>query len=293
MRSHTVPLYDAGGPRARLRSRVLSVVFGVVFAALAAWVISSLSAQGQLDAAKWTPFLSVDVWTTYLLPGLWGTITAAITAIVLATLLGIVLGVGRMSQHRAVRLACGALVEMFRATPMLVLMIFLFQVYANYGLVASDALAFATVVTALTLGNGAVIAEIVRAGVQAVPRGQAEAAAALGLQPGQTMRMILLPQAITAMLPPLVAQMVIALKDTALGYQITYLELVRQGVQAGSAFSNYLPSLIVVAVVMIVINYALGRLATRIEKRLRAGRRSAAVVHDPDGGVVVPISRSR
>ncbi len=110
---------------------------------------------------------------------------------------------------------------------------------------------------------------------------------ALGLGTGQTLRMILLPQAITAMLPAIVAQLVVALKDTALGYQITYVEAVRQGIQAGSAYSNYIPALVVIALVMIVINLGgLSRLATYIELRLRSGRKVPAA--SKVGDVLVP-----
>ncbi len=121
----------------------------------------------------------------------------------------------------------------------------------------SKHLALAGVITGLTLYNGAVIAEIVRAGVNALPRGQSEAASSLGLGWGQTMRSILLPQAITSMLPVLISQLVVVLKDTAIGYQITFLEMVRQGTQVGSAYGNYIPALIVIAVLMIAVNFAL------------------------------------
>ena len=122
-------------------------------------------------------------------------------------------------------------VEFFRAVPVLIMMIFAYFLYAQYDVFPSKHLALAGVITGLTLYNGAVIAEIVRAGVNALPRGQSEAASALGLRWGQTMRSILLPQAITSMLPVLISQMVVVLKDTAIGYQITFLEMVRQGTQ--------------------------------------------------------------
>ena len=137
-------------------------------------------------------------------------------------------------------------------------------------------LALAGVVTGLTLYNGAVIAELVRAGVNALPRGQSEAAAALGLRPSQAMRLILLPQAITAMLPALVSQLVVVLKDTAIGYQITFLEMVRQGTQVGAQYGNYLPALMVIAVLMIAVNVTLSWSAVRLELRLRRRSRSAA-----------------
>lgn len=135
-------------------------------------------------------------------------------------------------------------------------------------------MALAGVITGLTLYNGAVIAEIVRAGVQALPRGQAEAAASLGMRWGQTMRAILLPQAITSMLPVLISQLVVVLKDTAIGYQITFVEMVRQGTVVGSAYGNYIPALIVIAVLMIAVNFGLSALAVRVERRLRRSRRA-------------------
>ena len=127
--------------------------------------------------------------------------------------------------------------------------------------------------------NGAVIAEIVRAGVNALPRGQSEAACALGLGWGQTMRAILLPQAITSMLPVLVSQMVVVLKDTAIGYQITFLEMVRQGTQVGSAYGNYVPALIVIAVLMIAVNFTLSWFATWLEGRMRRSSRGPEPMH--------------
>ena len=137
----------------------------------------------------------------------------------------------------------------------------------------------AGVITGLTLYNGAVIAEIVRAGVNALPRGQAEAASSLGLGWGQTMRSILLPQAITSMLPVLISQLVVVLKDTAIGYQITFLEMVRQGTQVGSAYGNYIPALIVIAVLMIAVNFALSQFAVWLEGRMRRSRKGPAPMH--------------
>ena len=269
-------LYDVPGPRGKALNIAVSVLCLLGLTVAGSWVWSALAEKGQLVAEKWEPFLTPDMWLTYLLPGIMGTLQAAAFAIVLAIILGILLGVGRLSEKRIVRYGCGAVVEFFRAIPLLILMIFCFQLFADYALFPSTELAVAAVVTGLALSNGAVIAEIVRAGIKAIPRGQGEAATALGFGHGQTLRMVLLPQAITAMLPAIVAQLVVALKDTALGYQITYVEAVRQGIQAGSAYSNYIPALIVIALVMIAINLALSRLATYFENRLRSGRKSVA-----------------
>ncbi|WP_111511109.1 amino acid ABC transporter permease [Mycobacterium kyogaense] len=269
-------LFDAPGPRARVRNRLISAVTVVVAVAIA-WVIyTRLDEKGQLTAAKWEPFLTPDLWRTYILPGIEGTLTAAAVSIVLALVLGFLLGVGRLSTHRGIRWVSSIIVEFFRAVPVLIMMIFAYFLYANYDVFASQYLALAGVITGLTLYNGAVIAEIVRAGVHALPRGQAEAASALGLTSGQTMRSILLPQAVTSMLPVLVSQVVVVLKDTALGYQITFVELVRQGTNVGSSYGNYIPALIVIALLMICLNFTLSWLATRLEARLRRSRKGPA-----------------
>ena len=239
-------------------------------------VLFQMIAKQQLTVAKWQPFLTADLWRTYVLPGVQGTLTAAAVSIVLALILGFILGVGRLSTHGLIRWLCAVIVEFFRAVPVLIMMLFAFALYAAYDVFASRHLALAAVITGLTLYNGAVIAEIVRAGVHALPRGQSEAAFALGLTWGQTMRSILLPQAITSMLPVLISQLVVVLKDTAIGYVITFLELVRQGVQMGTAYSNLLPALIVVAVLIITVNFTLSWVATRVEARMRRSRRGPA-----------------
>jgi glutamate transport system permease protein len=267
-------LFDAPGPRARVRNRVISAGT-VLLAAFLIWVVySRLDAKGQLDPDKWTPFLSPNLWKTYVLPGVKGTLTAAGCSIVLALAAGVILGVGRLSTISAIRWVCAVVVEFFRAVPVLIMMIFAYFVYALYDVVPARLLALAGVVTGLTLYNGAVIAEIVRAGVHALPRGQSEAAAALGMRWNQTMRLVLLPQAVTAMLPVLVSQLVVVLKDTAIGYQITFVEMVRQGTMVGAQYSNFVPALIVIATLMITVNMSLSRLAFLIEQRLRRSRRT-------------------
>lgn len=279
MSSRGTVLYDAPGPRARVRNNILSVIVGLVLLGIAFLIYRALDSKGQLTEAKWSPFFESTTWTTYLLPGIQGTLLAAALSIVFALVLGAVLGIARLSDHRWVRIIAGTIVEVFRAVPVLILMIFTYQVFAEYKVFPTRQLALAAVVTGLTLYNGSVIAEIVRAGIKSLPKGQTEAAQALGMRKGQVMSLILLPQAVTAMLPAIVSQMVVALKDSALGYLIGYVEVVRAGQQIGAYFQNYLPSLIIVAAIMIVLNSALTRLATVLEKRLRSGRnkKTAAV----------------
>ncbi|MCC3329986.1 amino acid ABC transporter permease [Nocardia abscessus] len=274
-------LFDAPGPKAKLRNNIYSVLVLLVVVA-AGWALyRGFAEKGQFTAEKWKPFLEAEVWSTYLLPGLRGTIVAALLSIVFALILGMIFGILRLSDHRIVRWVAGAIVELARAIPVLILMIFLFAVYSDYDLFKSDDLALAAVVTALTIYNGSVIAEIVRAGIRSLPKGQTEAAVALGMRKNQLMRLILLPQAITAMLPALISQMVVALKDSALGYQITYVEIVRSGQQLGAAEQNTIPALIIIAIIMIALNSALTLVATRLERRLRARKRGKG------GGAVV------
>ncbi|MEU4316424.1 amino acid ABC transporter permease [Nocardia sp. NPDC024068] len=273
-------LYDAPGPVARVRNIVYSIIVLVAVLAVGWFVYRGFADKGQFTAEKWEPFLDGAVWSTYILPGLRGTVVAALLSIVFALVLGMVFGIARLSDHAWVRWTAGTVVEIARAVPVLILMIFLFALYSEYDLFDSEYLALSAVVTALTIYNGSVIAEIVRAGILSLPKGQTEAGVALGLRKGQLMRLILLPQAITAMLPALISQMVVALKDSALGYVITYEEVVRSAQQLGAAESNTIPALIVVAIIMIVLNVLLSTIATRLEKRLRAGRRKR-------GGAVV------
>jgi glutamate transport system permease protein len=279
--SSATVLYDAPGPRAVVRNLAITVVTVVAFIAVIVLVVARLHAKNQLTAAKWEPFTTANLWRTYVLPGVQGTLTAAALSIALALALGVALGVGRMSPQAPTRWACATFVEFFRAVPVLIMMIFAYFLYALSDVFPGKQLALAGVVTGLTLYNSAVIAEIVRAGVNALPRGQSEAASALGLRRTQTMRLILLPQAITAMLPALVSQLVVVLKDTAIGYQITFVEMVRQGTVIGSQYRNYVPALIVIAVLMIAVNFTLSELAVWLERRLRRSRRTAATPPPP------------
>ncbi|MBF6181496.1 amino acid ABC transporter permease [Nocardia otitidiscaviarum] len=266
-------LYDAPGPKARMRYWLYTAVVVAAVAALAWVVYSGLDAQGQWAADKWEPFLDAQIWETYLLPGIRGTLVAAALSIAFALVLGMLFGILRLSDHRSVRIVAGTVVEIARAIPVLILMIFLFAVYAEYNVFPNDRLALAAVVTALTIYNGSVIAEIVRSGIKSLPKGQSEAAVALGMRKSQVMTAILLPQAITAMLPALISQMVVALKDSALGYLIGYVEVVRSGQQLGSAQGNTFQALLVIAAIMIALNYTLTVVATRVERWLRTRKR--------------------
>lgn len=261
-------LFDAPGPRTRRAMLIGNVVATLAVLAIVAWGVSILVERGQFTADKWRPFVQGDIWQYYLVPGLISTLKAALVAIVTSNVVGILLGLGRLSHSAVVRWVCTTIVEFFRAVPVLVMMLFGYYALATSGLVPSDQAPYLGVILGLTLYNGAVIAELVRSGVTSLPAGQREAALALGLSRGRSLRIIELPQALIAMMPSMVSQLVVILKDTALGYLITYPELLLQARQAGTAYSNLLPSLMVAAVVFIVVNYSLTWLAQLLARRL-------------------------
>ena len=270
--SAATPLFDAPGPRGRAIQRTTAIVLAVVLLAGLVLVLARLAERGNLSAEKWEPFLTASLWENYLLPGLQATFTAAGISIVLALVFGLLLGLGRMSRITPIRWACGAFVEFFRSVPVLIMMIFSFWLFATQGLVPSRHLALAGTVTGLVTYNSCVLAELLRASVNNLPKGQAEAGRAIGLTERQNMFIVQLPQALRLALPALVSQLVIILKDSALGYQITYAELLRQSERLGSAFANIVPALIVAAAIFIVINYALSTLATKLEDVLSRSR---------------------
>lgn len=279
-------LYDVPGPRARLRNNALTLAFGVVLLLVAYFVWTKFDEKGQWDGKLWQPFLRADTWTELILPGLLNTLVAAAVAAVLALLFGAVFGIARLSDHRWVRIPAAVVVEAFRAVPVLMLIFFAQYGGSLAGLVVTE---FAAVVFGLTVYNGSVLAEIVRAGILAVPRGQAEAGSAIGLRKNQVMRLILLPQAVTAMMPAIVSQLVVLLKDTALGFVVAYADLLNAGARVVPAnYANLIPSVIVIAAVYIAINLALGYLANWLERRSRRSRKVAA---DPAAGGEVALMR--
>jgi glutamate transport system permease protein len=282
-------LYDVPGPRARRVNLIISIVFGLALAALVWWVLSVLASKNQLTGEKWAPFLDSQNWTTYLLPGLWATLEAAALSVVIALPIGALLGVARMSDHGWIRWPAGVIVEFFRSIPVIILMLFAFELWFFAFEVASP---FAAVVIGLVLYNGSVLAEVFRAGIRAVPNGQTEAGMALGLRKSQVMTIILLPQAITSMLPAVVSQLVVIVKDTALGgILVGYSELRQAGNISASNYGNLLPTYFVIAVIYIVINLLLGNLSTLVERKIRT--RTGGPVVEIEAGAQTDLMAAR
>ena len=266
-------LYDHPGPRAKLRNNILTAVFGVALLGLLYYVYTRFDDKGQWAGNLWRPFLRGSTWADYILPGLAHTLEAAAVAMVLSLIYGLVFAVGRLSDHWWLRIPAGVVVEFFRAVPLLLLMFFIF--FGVPFLTLQPMSIFWSVVIGLTLYNGSVLAEAFRAGIRAVPVGQSEAGYAIGLRKGQVMREILLPQAARAMLPVIVSQLVVLVKDTALGYIIAYAELLQLGVNNLAAnFANVVQAAIVAAILYIILNASLTAFAGWLERRTRRGGRA-------------------
>jgi glutamate transport system permease protein len=268
----TSVLYDLPGPRATARNRVLGVVSSLGIVALLGYVGYRFYTTGQFDSIKWEQF-EYQAVQDELLTGYLATLKVAGISAVLALAFGGLFATMRLSDHRAVRIPATLVVELFRAIPLLILIFFGFYIPLQYHWQIDKMWAL---VFGLTLYNGSVLSEIFRAGILAVPRGQSEAGYAIGLNKTQVTWIILLPQAVRAMLPAIVSQLVVLLKDTALGFIINYGELLFYGKQIGGRLTfdlPYVPAYLVVAAVYIGTCGLLSVLAFQLQRRLIRGRR--------------------
>ncbi|MFB9313308.1 amino acid ABC transporter permease [Nocardioides plantarum] len=280
----TSVLYDEPGPRGRLVNRALSVVALLLLLAVGYWVYAKLDETDQWASEKWKPLFEGEVWSNFFIPGIEGTLKAFGLASVLAVVFGLVFGMARMSTFAPVRWVGGIVVEFFRSVPLLILM---FAIYYLWSITLGyQANIYMAVVLGLMLYNGSVLAEVLRAGVASLPSGQAEAGLAIGLRRTQVMLSIQLPQAVRAMLPAIIAQLVVLLKDTALGYILAYNELVNQVNKVSRG--NTLQVIVVVALIFILMNCSLSGFASWLEKRLGRTSRSSGGVTPVDPTGLVP-----
>jgi glutamate transport system permease protein len=258
-------LFDAPGPRTVARHRLYTVASLVALAALVAFAIWTMYDAGQLEYALWEPFVTPEYIEYILTDGLLKTLQMAFFSIIFAVVFGLAFGVAKLSDHEWVRRPAWLVVEFFRAVPVLLLMVFAFYMLAiGDGPLSS----FWCVVIALTLYNGAVLAEVFRAGINAVPAGQGEAAYAIGMRKSQVMTTVLLPQAVKIMLPAIISQMVVALKDTSLGYYILAPGLTAVAKPIYLEFGNQVPTAIVITGIYVAVNLILTWIATIVQKRL-------------------------
>jgi glutamate transport system permease protein len=266
----TSVLFDAPGPRAKRRHAILTAIGALIVAGLVYIAVSRLVDAGQFERRRWE-WLEFEQIQRNLLTGLVATLKAFAIAAVLAIVLGFALAIGRLSPNRWVRTPSTGFVTVFRALPVVVLM-YIPYLAAQPVLGRSVPLLYA-VVFGLVLYNGSVLAEVFRAGVLAVPKGQQEASSAIGLTRGQTLRLVLMPQAVRSMLPTIISQLVVVLKDTALGFVIGYQELLYKGQEVARTprFGlPYIPVAIVVGLFYIGLCAILSSIAHQVERRTGA-----------------------
>ena len=261
-------LYDAPGPKTVARHRLYNVAAALLVAGIAALVVWRFQAEGQFAYEEWEPFLTPKYVEVLLVDGLLKTLQMAGSAIIGAVVFGLVFGVGKLSDHAWVRWPCWAVVEFFRAVPLLLLIIFIFFTFG----IGDGIGPYWSVVAGLTLYNGSVLAEVFRAGVLAVPKGQSEAAYAIGMRKSQVMAQVLLPQAVKIMLPAIISQCVVALKDTSLGYAIGAPGLTIVGKAIYTEFGNQVQTVIVVATLYVLANLVLTAIATWVQRKFVGAR---------------------
>jgi glutamate transport system permease protein len=263
---------DELGPRAKRAVTLVSILSVVVFAGFGVVAYQRLKAKGQLAGKKWE-FLKDARIRSFLLHGMVATLKVAIVGMVLAMAVGALLALGRLAPQRPARIVAGALVEFFRAMPLLLLILFVARAFPKMGIHLS---AFWYLVIGLVSYNGAVLAEVFRAGITSLARGQSEAAEALGMGWWQTMGLVVVPQAARRMIPAIVNQLVTLLKDSALGFVLPYEEFLRRGQIVAASFKLHNPLLqayLIVAAGYMVVNFTLSRIAKRLEYRQRRSPR--------------------
>jgi glutamate transport system permease protein len=264
-------LFDAPGPKTRARHRLYAFISTGVLGAIAALILWRLWVAGQFDPDLWEPFVTPRILNA-MLWGLGQTVMMAVVAVLGAVVLGFILGIAKLSDHVLIRWPSWIVVEFFRAVPLFMLIIGTWYLLGPQ----PGGNGYWAVVIGLWLYNGSVIAEITRAGIAALPKGQAEAAYALGMRKTTVMQLILLPQAVKIMLPAIISQSIVALKDTSLGYAVLAPGLTFIGKQVFGEFRNVIPTALVMAASYIVLNLLLTWLATWAQQRF-AGEKKIEV----------------
>jgi len=262
-------LYEAPGPRTRRRIAFFTVLALTGLGFLLFLVIRQFARQGQLEARYWDFFLKWSTWR-YLGQGLLSTLKAALTAAVIAIALGFMLMRGKLRQNPVSRWIATAVIEFTRGVPTLLLIYFFFLVLPRMGLNLG---AFWRITLPCAISASGIIAEAFRAGVNAVPKGQTEAALSLGLSNTRTFYQVVFPQALRFVIPSLISELVIVLKDTTFAYVVSYADLMQHAKVLITSHDALVSVYLVVAVIYILINYALNRLSDRLA---RGNRRPTA-----------------
>lgn len=277
-------IFDAPGPRGRRLIVTLTALSVLAIIAAAALAVRQFAINGQLDPSKWAEFTQ---WNTqrYLLRALGNTTLAAAGAAAIALPLGLLLAIGRLNRARPIRWTATLVIEFFRAIPLLLLIYIFFVALPQYGLNPD---LFWKLVIPIGLCSAATVAEVFRAGILALPGGQAEAGAAIGLTRAQIFRLIEFPQALRMVVPSLVAQVVILLKDTTLGYVVSYSELQHSARVLVASTGHLIQTYLIVATIFVAINIGISAFARQLDRRTRGLRRrgrAEALNAGPDGSI--------
>jgi glutamate transport system permease protein len=275
-------LFENPSSRAQFWIRIGTATAVVALVALAVLVVYQFHQTGQLDAKYWSFFAASTTWL-FLGTGLLGTLASAAMAGVLALVGGYVLLRGRLSKVAPVRWVSVGVIEFLRGVPTLLLIYFCFLILPPLGVKLN---AYWMVTLPIGLSTAAVVAEVFRAGVLAVPRGQAEAGLSLALGDGQVFRKVVFPQALRYVVPSLLGQLVIVVKETTFGYVVTYGELMQNGKVLVANYNSLVPVYLLVAVIYCLVNYGLSKASQRLARV--SGRRSAG-----PGSTTTPAARTR
>jgi glutamate transport system permease protein len=256
-------LFSDPNPKAQAITRAASGMVAVLLLGLVAGTLFRFHAAGQLDVRLWEYFAWPTTWA-FLANGLLGTLASAAAAAVSALVLGLVLVLGRLSRPRLTRWPATAVVEFLRGVPTLLLIYVCFLVLPSVGIRLGT---YWMLTLPVGLSAAAVVAEVYRAGVLAVPRGQTDAARSLGMTEAKVFFLIVFPQALRYIVPALVAQLVIVVKDTTFGYVVTYGELMQNAKVLVANYHALVPVYLVTAVLYCLVNYGISRASQRLGRR--------------------------
>lgn len=257
-------LYEAPGPRTRRRVRIATAVSLILVVAALAAIGYRFYITGQFAPRYWTFFAKATTWK-FLLQGFAGTVRVALTAGAIALALGLLLMLGRISHLKVLSAVCRVITEFFRSLPSLLLIYFFFLVVPQYGIKMSS---FWMLTLPVTLAAAGVLAEVFRAGVNAVPKGQIEAALSLGMSPLRTTFKIVLPQAIRFVIPSLISQLVVVVKDTTVAYVVSYPDLMQNARVLITNYDALVSVYFTIAIIYILINYAINQASIYVSHRL-------------------------
>lgn len=256
-------LYEAPGPKMRRRIVVGTVIASVLVLGLVALVVRQFYVTGQLAPKYWEFFLKPSTWV-YLGRGFVGTLQVAATAAAISLVLGLLLMLGRTSGIRPLEVVSRIIIDFFRGVPSLLLIYFFFLVIPKYGIRMPS---FWMITLPVGLAASGVLAEVFRAGVNAVPKGQTEAALSIGLTPHKTMFKIILPQALRIVVPSLISQLVVVVKDTTVAYVVSYPDLMQNARVLITTNDALVSTYFVVALIYIVVNYAINQASIAVARR--------------------------